>query len=59
MPTFRIRLRSDVTPVSVDAWRRAARHKLPDMAWSYVEGGADDLLRKVRLVELSDCPDAF
>jgi len=41
---FRFRLKPGVPPVSVAAWRQAARARLPDMAWSYIEGGADDLV---------------
>ncbi len=29
-------------PVSVEAWRALARRRLPDMAWHYIESGADD-----------------
>ncbi len=43
MPIFRLKLRSDVSPVSVEAWRQEARRKLPGMVWGYLEGGADDL----------------
>lgn len=35
-------LRDPSLPVSVDAWRRLARKRLPDMAWHYIESGADD-----------------
>jgi len=44
MGAFRLRMKSDVPPVSVADWRAAARRRLPDMAWSYIEGGADDLV---------------
>lgn len=44
MRDFRLRLRANVPPVSVAEWRAAARRRLPDMAWSYIEGGADDLV---------------
>lgn len=44
MAAFRFRLKPGVPPVSVAAWRQAARARLPDMAWSYIEGGADDLV---------------
>jgi isopentenyl diphosphate isomerase/L-lactate dehydrogenase-like FMN-dependent dehydrogenase len=44
MAVFRFRLRSGVPPVSIAEWRAAARKRLPDMAWSYIEGGADDLV---------------
>jgi isopentenyl diphosphate isomerase/L-lactate dehydrogenase-like FMN-dependent dehydrogenase len=42
MAAFRFRLRSEVPPISVADWRARARRRLPDMAWSYIEGGADD-----------------
>lgn len=42
MAAFRFRLSPGVPPVSVEAWRQAAQRRLPDMAWSYIEGGADD-----------------
>ncbi|MDP9090225.1 MAG: alpha-hydroxy-acid oxidizing protein [Pseudomonadota bacterium] len=29
-------------PISVESYRRAARRVLPPMAWSYLDGGADD-----------------
>jgi len=44
MGAFRFRLTSGVPPVSVAEWRNAARRRLPDMAWSYIEGGADDMV---------------
>jgi L-lactate dehydrogenase (cytochrome)/(S)-mandelate dehydrogenase len=44
MAAFRFRLRPGVPPVSVAEWREAARRRLPDMAWSYIEGAADDLV---------------
>jgi len=44
MAAFRFRLRSGVPPISIAEWRDAARRRLPDMAWSYIEGGADDLV---------------
>ena len=37
-----IRLRDPAPPVSVEAWRRRARRALPDLAWAYLDGGADD-----------------
>lgn len=44
MAAFRFRLTAGVPPVSVEEWRCQARKVLPDMAWSYIEGGADDLV---------------
>lgn len=42
MSTFRFRLNSGVPPISVDDWRTKARNTVPDMAWSYLDGGSDD-----------------
>ncbi|CAN7541776.1 alpha-hydroxy acid oxidase [Phenylobacterium sp. LjRoot219] len=39
---FQLKLRDPAPPVSVEAWRRLARRRLPDLAWAYVDGGADD-----------------
>ena len=44
MGAFRFRLDSGVPPVNVEDWRQRARRKLPGMALSYIEGGADDLV---------------
>jgi L-lactate dehydrogenase (cytochrome)/(S)-mandelate dehydrogenase len=44
MAAFRFRITSGVPPLNVAEWRAAARRRLPDMAWSYVEGGADDMV---------------
>jgi len=44
MSTFRFRFDSGVPPVSVEDWRIKARRRVPDMAWSYIDGGADDLV---------------
>ena len=43
MGSFRFRLKADAPPLSVEDWRQRARRKLPDLALSYFEGGADDL----------------
>lgn len=40
----RFRLRATPRPISVEGYRRAARKALPDMVWSYVDGGADGLV---------------
>jgi isopentenyl diphosphate isomerase/L-lactate dehydrogenase-like FMN-dependent dehydrogenase len=37
-------LRDTAPPVSVEAWRRLARRRLPDLPWNYLDGGADDLI---------------
>ncbi len=44
MAIFNVRLDSGVGPVSIEDWRKAARRRLPDPAWTFVEGGADDLV---------------
>lgn len=41
---YTFKFRDPALPVSVDAWRQLARRKLPDIAWNYVDGGADDLV---------------
>lgn len=41
---FKLRWKDPSPPVSVEAWRRLARRKLPDLPWAYVDGGADDLV---------------
>jgi len=41
---YKIKLKDPAPPVSVEAWRQAARRRLPDLAWNYVDGGADDLI---------------
>ena len=44
MAAFRFRLSSEAARLNIADWRAAARRVLPPMAWSYVDGGADDLL---------------
>lgn len=39
-----IALRSGNAPLTVDDYQRRARRRLPDMVWSYVTHGADDLV---------------
>jgi isopentenyl diphosphate isomerase/L-lactate dehydrogenase-like FMN-dependent dehydrogenase len=39
-----LRWRTPEPFVSVEDYRRAARRKLPPMVWTYVDGGADDLV---------------
>ncbi|ARS25816.1 alpha-hydroxy acid oxidase [Sphingomonas sp. KC8] len=41
---FTLKLRDPSPPVSVAAWGRLARRRLPDLAWNYLDGGADDLV---------------
>jgi isopentenyl diphosphate isomerase/L-lactate dehydrogenase-like FMN-dependent dehydrogenase len=41
---IKLRLTDPSPPVSVEAWRRLARKRLPDLAWAYVDGGADELI---------------
>lgn len=41
---FQFTFRDQQPPVSVEAWRQLARRRLPELAWQYIEGGADDQL---------------
>lgn len=41
---YKLKLRDPALPASVEAWRRLARRKLPDLPWNYLDGGADDLV---------------
>ena len=52
MVAFGYRLRGS-PPISVEDYRQLARKRLPDMAWAYVDGGADGL------VTLTDNREAF
>ena len=40
---YKFKLKDPSPPISIEAWRRLARQRLPDLAWSYLDGGADDL----------------
>lgn len=42
MRTMRFKLRDTAPPVSIDGWAQRARRALPDIAWNYVQNGADD-----------------
>lgn len=46
MPNYRLKLSDDSLPISVEEWRIAARRKLPELPWAYLEGGADDLVAR-------------
>jgi L-lactate dehydrogenase (cytochrome)/(S)-mandelate dehydrogenase len=41
---YNLRWKDPAPPVSVEAWRRIARRKLPQLPWNYLDGGADDLV---------------
>ncbi len=41
---YRFSWRDRSPPVSVDGWRLRARRRLPDLAWHFLDGGADDLV---------------
>jgi L-lactate dehydrogenase (cytochrome)/(S)-mandelate dehydrogenase len=41
---YKLRLIDPAPPVSVEAWRKLARRRLPQLAWNFVDGGADDLV---------------
>lgn len=43
MASFRFRLNAKTPAMSVEDWHQRAIRKLPDLALSYFEGGADDL----------------
>ena len=43
---FDLRLRAPERLISVEDYRRAARRRLPQMVWTYVDGGADDLVTR-------------
>lgn len=43
MPAFRYQLSSRVGPFNVEDYRRLAIRRVPDMVWSYVDSGAEDL----------------
>jgi len=42
MAAFRFRLHTGIPPVSVADWRQAARRRVPEVAWSYIDGAAAD-----------------
>jgi len=44
MRGFEYRLKAPERLISVEDYRRAARRRLPQMIWTYVDGGADDLV---------------
>lgn len=41
---FEVRWRASDRLISVEDYRRAARRRLPQMVWTYVDGGADDMV---------------
>jgi isopentenyl diphosphate isomerase/L-lactate dehydrogenase-like FMN-dependent dehydrogenase len=43
MGSFRFRFNAKTPPMSIEDWHQRAIRKLPDLALSYFEGGADDL----------------
>lgn len=44
MALLNFKLSATERPISVEGYRRRARRALPDMVWSYVDGGADGLV---------------
>lgn len=44
MANFTFQLSRSSRPISVEGYRRAARRRLPEMVWAYVDGGADGLV---------------
>ena len=43
MPAFKYQLSNRLGPFSVEDYRRLALRRVPDMVWSYVDSGAEDL----------------
>jgi isopentenyl diphosphate isomerase/L-lactate dehydrogenase-like FMN-dependent dehydrogenase len=43
VPVFTYRWSADPGPITIDDYRRLARKALPEMVWSYVDSGAEDL----------------
>ena len=41
---FNVRMRPAQRFITVEDYRRAARRKLPDFVWAYLDGGAEDLV---------------
>jgi isopentenyl diphosphate isomerase/L-lactate dehydrogenase-like FMN-dependent dehydrogenase len=39
---IQLRWKDPAPPLNVEAWRALARRRLPDLAWNYLDGGADD-----------------
>lgn len=39
---IQLRWKDPAPPLSVGEWRARARRRLPDLAWNFVDGGADD-----------------
>lgn len=46
MPAFDYRWRAPESLVNVEDYRKAARKRLPNMVWHFVDGGADDLVTR-------------
>jgi isopentenyl diphosphate isomerase/L-lactate dehydrogenase-like FMN-dependent dehydrogenase len=44
MPALQFKLSSRPAPITVEDYRKRARRAVPDMVWSYIDGGADDLV---------------
>ncbi|HEX7164554.1 MAG TPA: alpha-hydroxy acid oxidase [Trebonia sp.] len=43
MTTFKYKLSSRTGPITVEDYRRRARHAVPDMIWAFIDYGAEDL----------------
>ena len=39
---YKLKLKDPAPPVSVEAWRKLARRRLPDLVWNYLDCGAED-----------------
>src|SRR5258708_34187688 len=44
MALIKFKLRHGMEPLNVEMWRQRARKRLPNLAWAYVDGGADALV---------------
>jgi L-lactate dehydrogenase (cytochrome)/(S)-mandelate dehydrogenase len=42
VPAFKYQLSNRIAPITVEDYRRRARRSVPDMAWAYVDYGAED-----------------
>jgi isopentenyl diphosphate isomerase/L-lactate dehydrogenase-like FMN-dependent dehydrogenase len=44
MPALQLKLSSRAAPITVGDFRAVARRRVPGMVWSYIDGGAEDLV---------------
>jgi isopentenyl diphosphate isomerase/L-lactate dehydrogenase-like FMN-dependent dehydrogenase len=43
VPSFKYQLSNRIAPITVDDYRRRAKRAVPDMAWAYLDYGAEDM----------------